>query len=242
MHEAMSTLVLVRHGKASAFSPHDYDRLSAPGIAQSRALGRHWGARETRFDRVWVGPRTRHAQTHEATSSIVSAHGVEWPAPAQLDDLDEHHGLQLVFALLPRLATEEPTVATVASKMMRGEAPGHDEILLAYRAVTRRWITGELSAEGVERWSDFRARAERALATMIGGLDRGSKVVAFTSGGAIAAIVGAVLALDDRRVLDLSWALHNGSLTTIVFSEHGTGLESFNATPHLEDPSLVTSV
>lgn len=238
----MSTLVLVRHGKASSFSPHDYDRLSPPGVLQSRALGRWWGAREARFDRVFVGPRLRHAQTHEATAAIVAAHGIAWPAPAVLDDLDEHHGLQLVFALLPKLAGEEPTVAAVAEKMMRGETPQHDEILLAYRAVTRRWIDGELDAEGVERWSDFRARAGRALAAMTAEPGRGASVVAFTSGGAIAAMVGEVLKLDDRRVLDLSWALHNGSLTTLVFSPQGVGLESFNGTPHLDDPRLVTSV
>jgi broad specificity phosphatase PhoE len=238
----MSTLVLVRHGKASSFAPHDYDRLSPPGVLQARALGRYWGAREARFDKVFVGPRLRHAQTHEATAGIVEAHGVSWPAKLQLDDLDEHHGLQLVFALLPKLADEEPTVAAVAAKMMRGEPPQHDEILLAYRAVTRRWITGELEAEGVERWADFRARAARALAAMTADVPRGGAAVAFTSGGAIAAMVGEVLELDDRRVLDLSWALHNGSLTTLVFSSQGIGLESFNATPHLDDPRLVTSV
>ncbi len=238
----MSTLVLVRHGKASSFSPHDYDRLSPPGLLQSQALGRFFGAREARFDHVWVGPRLRHRQTLEAAAGIVAAHGVIWPAPSALDDLDEHHGLQLVFALLPRLAAEEPTVAQVAATLMRGEKPEHDEILLAYRAVTRRWITGELEADGVESWAAFRARAARALATMTEGVGRGASVVAFTSGGAIAAMVGAVLGLDDRRVLDLSWALHNGSLTTIVFSPQGLALESFNATPHLDDPRLVTSV
>lgn len=241
----MSTLVLVRHGKASAFAPHDYDRLSPPGVQQARALGRYWGARELRFDRVFVGPRLRHAQTHEATAGIVAAHGVSWPAPTRLDELDEHHGLQLVFALLPKLAEEEPTVAAVAAKMLRGEPPQHDEILLAYRAVTRRWITGELEAEGVERWADFRARAARALEAMTtatADVGRGGAAVAFTSGGAIAAMVGEVLGLSDRRVLDLSWALHNGSITTLVFSSQGIGLESFNATPHLDDPRLVTSV
>lgn len=238
----MSTLVLVRHGKASSFSPHDYDRLSPPGVLQSRALGRYWGEREVRFDRVWVGPRLRHLQTYEAAAGIVAAHGVSWPSPATLDELDEHHGLQLVFALLPRLAQEEPSVANVAAKMMRGEAPEHDEILLAYRAVTRRWITGELDAEGVERWADFRRRAERALAAITADVGRGASVVAFTSGGAIAAMVGAVLGLDDRRVLDLSWAIHNGSLSSVVFSPQGLALESFNATPHLTDARLVTSV
>ena len=44
------------------------------------------------------------------------------------------------------------------------------------------------------------------------------------------------------RVLDLGWALHNGSLTEIAFSSEGRGLLTFNGTPHLRDPSLVTSV
>src|SRR5450755_4195095 len=100
---AMSTLVLVRHGKASAFSRDGYDQLSDPGFAQSRALGEFWAQERATFDRVFVGPRKRHVQTYETVAKIMHDVGIEWPAPTHVEELDEHDGINLVFKLLPEL-------------------------------------------------------------------------------------------------------------------------------------------
>ncbi|MFQ5527850.1 MAG: hypothetical protein ACE5GX_16530 [Thermoanaerobaculia bacterium] len=48
---AMSRVLLVRHGQASAGSA-DYDRLSELGERQSRLLGRHWAGHGLELDRV----------------------------------------------------------------------------------------------------------------------------------------------------------------------------------------------
>ena len=47
---------------------------------------------------------------------------------------------------------------------------------------------------------------------------------------------------DEQRVLDLSWALYNGSVTELDFSGDRWGLRSFNTTAHLGDKRLITSV
>jgi broad specificity phosphatase PhoE len=238
----VSTLVLVRHGKASAFSPNDYDALSEPGFAQSRQLGEHWAALETKFDRVYIGPRKRHRQTHDTVLEVLHQNGRSLPEPTMLPELDEHQGIQLMFALLPRLAKDDPTLMKVVQAMSKGDRPEPRDVLGAFRTMTRRWARGELNHEDVETWADFRKRATRALTLMTNEAAKGERVVAFTSGGAVAAMVGHVLDLDDARVLDLSWSLHNGSLTEVAFSSEGMGLLSFNGTPHLRDPALVTSV
>ena len=238
----VSTLVLVRHGKASAFSPSDYDALSEPGFAQARLLGEHWAALETNFDRVFIGPRKRHLQTHDTVVEVLRANGRTLPEPTMLQELDEHQGIQLMFALLPRLAKDDPALMRVVQTMTKGDRPEPRDLLSAFRTMTRRWARGELNHEDVETWADFRKRVSVGLQKMTSEGTKGERVVAFTSGGAVAAMVGHVLGLDDGRVLDLSWSLHNGSLTELAFSSEGMGLLTFNSTPHLRDPALVTSV
>lgn len=237
----MSTLILVRHGKASPTSRDGYDQLSEPGFLQSRALGEHWAAERVTFDRVYVGPRKRHAQTYETAHAIVRGAGVEWPEPTRVEELDEHDGINLVFRLLPELAQTDPTLRANVEALARGEASLAD-LMGTFKTLTRRWARGEIGHDEVESWSAFRARVERGLAKMTDGLSRGARVVAFTSAGTVAAAVGHAVGAGDEKVLDLSWALYNAALTEVAFNEGRWGLVRFNGTPHLRDAKLVTSV
>lgn len=241
----MSTLVLVRHGKAS---PHgaDYDELSPPGIAQSRLLG-VWFARALPAPRaVFVGPRKRHAQTERLVREELEERAVAWPVPTPLRDLDEHEAIALLFKTMPQLAETEPRVREIAEMLARGETPPLEGLLGLFRRVVYLWARGELSHEEVEGWSAFRARVARALHTMAESIDRGETAVAFTSGGFVAAAVGFALDLGDEKVLDLGFSLHNAAITELQVSRDEEklrwGLRSFNGVPHLEDPALVTSV
>ena len=56
----MGTLYLIRHGQAS-YGEVDYDRLSATGQEQARAVG-HWLAKQE-LDAVYAGPLKRQQQT-----------------------------------------------------------------------------------------------------------------------------------------------------------------------------------
>jgi broad specificity phosphatase PhoE len=238
----MSALYLVRHGKASAFSQTDYDQLSEPGFAQSRCLGEHWAARKVVFDAVYVGPRKRHVQTHDVVRDIYRARGLAWPEPVALSDLDEHDGIGLLFKVLPQLAAEDDVIQRIATGLARGEQPSPTDVLAVFRKITRRWVRGELGHDDVEDWNAFRVRVARALTRMTDGLGKGKRVVAFTSAGAVAAAIGAVLEVKDEMVLDLSWSLHNGSVSELAFSDGRWGMRTFNAIEHLTDPALVTSV
>jgi broad specificity phosphatase PhoE len=240
----MSTLLLVRHGKASAFA-QDYDQLSPVGAEQSRLLAEHWaGADATSavvFDAVFVGPRKRQAQTHDAVRAVYAERGLAWPEPVVLSELDEHDGFNVVFRALPDLAAADAVLAALVEKMSRGERPTNEDALEAFRRVVRRWVRGEVDHPDVEPWRVFRARVVAALGKM-GAVGKKKKIVAFTSAGAIAAAVGHALGVtDDEKVLELSWALFNGSVTELNFSSTGFGLLRFNATHHLAG-DLVTSV
>jgi broad specificity phosphatase PhoE len=239
----MSALYLVRHGKASSFSSEsDYDRLSEPGFAQSRCLGEHWAARGLIFDAVYVGPRKRHVQTHDVVRDVYAKHRLAWPEPVSLKELDEHDAIGMLFKVLPRLAGEDDVITRIVTGMARGEQPSPTDVLAVFKTVTRRWVRGEVSHDEVEDWTKFRLRVARGLTQMTHGMDRGKKVVAFTSAGAVAAAVGAVLEVSDEMVLDLSWSLHNASVSELAFSDGRWGMRTFNGTAHLTDPALVTSV
>jgi broad specificity phosphatase PhoE len=242
----MSVLVLVRHGKASAFSRTDYDQLSEPGFEQARHLGAYWAERGLVADRVYVGPRRRHVETHETAMAVLRDAGITWPEPVRMNDLDEHDGLNVVFRMLPEAAKEDPILREIAEAMARGETPTHDDALLAFRRVMRRWVRGEIEHgqhhDGIEKWTTFRARVAGALAAMTSDVGAGKKIVAFTSAGAACAAVGQVLGVGDEKVLDLSWAMHNAAFHELAFSEIGWGLRTFNATPHLKEERLITAV
>jgi broad specificity phosphatase PhoE len=243
MDAAVSIALFIRHGKASAFgSSADYDQLSPPGVEQSEKLGEWLAGQGLSIDAVFVGPRKRHAQTLAAVARAASARGLGLPEPTLLPELDEHDGMSLVFKTLPELAADDPGLRAVVETMARGEQPSPDDVLGAFKRVTRRWVRGEVGHSEVESWGDFRARVGRAL-LRIGAVGRSKTALVFTSAGAVASAVADALALrDEQRVLDLSWALYNGSVTELDFTESRWGLRSFNSTAHLGDKHLVTSV
>lgn len=239
----MSVALFIRHGKASAFgSSTDYDQLSPPGVEQSEKLGEWLAEHGPRADAVFVGPRKRHAQTLAAVTRVLATRGVVLPEATLLPELDEHDGMSLVFKLLPQLAAEDPALRVIVETTARGDRPSPDDVLAAFRRVTRRWVVGELGHDDVESWRSFRDRVSRAM-SRIGQLGRGRTALVFTSAGAVASAVAESLDIrDEHRVLDLSWALYNGSVTELDFSGVRWGLRTFNATPHLTDERLVTSV
>ena len=210
----------------------DYDDLSEPGRRQSRLLGEHWTDTGVTLDAVYVGPRRRQQQTLEIVAEVYRERRLALPDALPLEDLDEHHGLAVVLRSSEVLAAAR-----------RGESPPLQELLATFKRVTRQWVRKELVHEDIESWRAFRARVGRALGTMTSAhAAHGKTVAAFTSAGAIAAAVGQALDVDDEKVLDLSWSLYNASVSELAFSETGCGMRTFNATPHLRDPSLVTSV
>ncbi len=236
----MSTLVLVRHGQASALAA-DYDRLSTLGREQGRVLGEHWADAGARFDRVVVGPLRRQRQTEGAVESVYRQRGLEWPDAEPMAELDEHHGPAVIqhhsAALFREIGVSE------ADQDAGGEAGSLRRYFKIYQLGTRRWVQDALETPpGLEPWADFRARVASGVGRLANGDARGQRVAAFTSGGATAAAVGAALGLDDEKVFELSMRVRNGSLTELLFSSGRLALETFNTTPHFREERLLTYI
>jgi len=232
---AMGHLTLVRHGQASALTG-DYDRLSERGHAQAKLLGAYWAARGTTFDHVFVGPRRRHRETYENVRDALAAAGTPLPAPVPLEELDEHHGIVVFLAAMPKLMATHPEIAELAANV---ETAGGR--LRLFRRVMRLWAEdriAELHPEDAERFDAFVARVRRGLSLMTYGAEHGARIAAFTSAGATAAAACLALGIDDARAMDLSFEIVNGSLTRLRFSKDRLTLSSMNETPHLPDDML----
>lgn len=231
----MRRLTLVRHGQA-AFKQADYDQLSAAGHAQGAALGRDWLARGRAVDQVIIGPRRRHAATAAAVAAVYGLHGQPWPAPELLAALDEHQAWEVMEAALPARGAADPAIAVLA-EAARGDAPSaHRDALRLFKRLAREWARGELAPPGLECWADFWARVGAALQTLARSEHR--EIVAFTSGGTMAAAVGHILQLTPETVLNLNWQIHNAAVTELVWSERRWQLHSFNQTAHLAAAQL----
>ncbi|MEM6794203.1 MAG: histidine phosphatase family protein [Acidobacteriota bacterium] len=230
----MSSLYLIRHGQASLHS-EDYDRLSPLGEEQCRLLAEHWLRLGVSFDRAVIGPRRRHRQSHDAARDVFAAAGRPWPEPEHSDQLDEHHGPQVLDThrqLLDPGEAEEANGSFMQS------------YLRLFRLGMGRWARGELETpEPFEDWRRFRERARLGLEALADPPPpRGQRTAVFTSGGFVSAAVGAAMDLDDRRVLELSFGMRNASVSEVrLHPEYGCAVVRINAVP-FEERRLLTFV
>ena len=232
---------MVRHGQASFHGP-DYDQLSPLGEEQSRMLGAYWADLKMHIDRVYVGPRRRHRQTLEAVAAVYRERGLPWPEAVELPELDEHSGQNVLNRSLPDLLKSDPVIREMKSKIRSDSDSVQRDYLRLFQKVTRLWVRRELNLADLEAWHEFRARVVQGIMQMTAA-GRGQKtVVAFTSGGPIAAAMGWALGLDDEKTLELSWVVKNEAFTEFLFSGDRFSLVTFNAVPHLPSRHLLTFI
>jgi broad specificity phosphatase PhoE len=228
----MAELVLVRHAQAS-FAAAEYDQLSPLGERQSRWLGEHFAATGRGFDACITGTLRRHRQTLDG---VLAALGAPVPARFEHAGLDEYDFRALVEAF-ERL---EPGHALVRARQAApADKPAYYRVL---RLALQAWAGERLPAPLPETWAGFRARVEAAAARLqelAGSCDR---MLAISSGGAMATLLGGRLALDLERIVDVNLQIRNTSVSHFVVTPRRFLLASWNATPHLEAPDRRDSI
>ena len=231
----MGTLLLVRHGQASAFEDN-YDRLSILGEKQARLLGETWRRRELKLDRIFTGPRVRQHRTAE-----IAAEAGGLPAPVVLPELDEMQVEPLFREHLPDLFARHAHLQVLGDAMLAadGDEQRARGVARLFEAALMLWVRGEVRGAGVEPWLEFRARMRRVLG-LVRSEARGQRIAVFTSAGPVAAAVQLALGSDDETALGLAFQVRNSSVSEFVFSAERFSLVSFNETPHLLDAALVT--
>jgi broad specificity phosphatase PhoE len=237
----LSTLHLVRHAQAS-FLASDYDVLSELGHRQARALGEHWARLGMRFHAVYSGPRRRQIHTAELAGAALSETGLDWPEIVVLEELDEYRAEELLERRLLEIAAERPEIGALLRDFQDAADPrarrrGFERVL---QGVLKLWARAELSADGIESFSEFDTRLKRGLATLTRGEGRGRQVAAFSSSGAIGALVGGLLGATPGTQLELGWTLNNCGVTELFYSDERITLSRYNQIGHLTDPSAWT--
>lgn len=218
----MGLILLVRHGQAS-WGAADYDRLSALGQEQSRALGRTLAARRVTPSRLLAGSMRRHQHTAQ-----LAAQAAGWDTAIGVDDgWDEFDHVQML----------EVHGAPAGAEL--GEQMSRQEFDAWFEAATQRWTAGGHDDEYDEPFHTFTARVDAALRRTAAGLDRGDLAVVFTSGGPISWVVAGLLGGGVDMWMRLNPVTVNGSWAKIVVGGRGTTLVSVNEHGHLE-PDLVT--
>jgi broad specificity phosphatase PhoE len=220
----MAELYLVRHGQAS-FGTDDYDRLSGLGEQQSVWLGEYFAARGIAFDHVATGTLRRHRETADAilrgmgTSSECESH-------TGLDEYDFH-------ALFDCLAEEHEGLKVRAKADTR----------LFYRMLKRAlelWAEDRLGGPVPETWTQFQERVAAARIHLQRQPVR--RILAVSSGGAIAALTQQVLGAPSKTAIALNMQLRNTSFSHYFFNAETFHLTSFNNIPHLDHPDRLASI
>jgi broad specificity phosphatase PhoE len=210
----MAEILLVRHAQAS-FGEKDYDRLSALGWQQARWLGEYFAERGARFDLAVRGSLRRHAET---VAGMIEGLGAPLDA-AEDPRLDEYDSHALLHA------------------WTGGNGPPGADRRAHFRALREAmyaWTEGRLEDAAHEPFAEFRARVLGALEDLR--RSGAARILVVTSGGPIATMLAAVLAMPARGMVDLNLQTRNTGVSELRAGPRAIQCVSFNTIPHLDRP------
>jgi broad specificity phosphatase PhoE len=214
----MAEIYLIRHAQA-AFGTDDYDRLTELGHRQSRWLGEYFAERAMRFDRVITGTLRRHRETLAGISEALAG----LPETLALEGLNEYQAAVLLAAHLGK--------DNLARIEHDGDRRAHFRIL---REALYAWVEGALQTDAHAPFAAFAAGVRDGLAAARApGAER---VLIVSSGGPISTLIGTVLGLAPRAMVELNLQARNTGVTEFRAGARNIHCVSFNNVPHLERP------
>lgn len=227
----MQTLLVVRHGQASAHA-RDYDVLSQLGEKQAYILGGHLARGGLQLDAVVAGPRKRQRDTARILVEAGRAAGARWPTPVFDDDLDEIPLREILIACLPRWIDTDPVARALHEHRHGVHSP--EEVRDVLVRAMRTWALGDLEHPDVVSFDRFRARIQRALEAARG---RGASVLCATSAGPVAVALhlgGHPRSGNPTEIMDLAMEITNSSVTRLHYGTGGSPrIDTANDVSHL---------
>ncbi|WP_211455024.1 histidine phosphatase family protein [Collimonas antrihumi] len=238
----MSNIYLVRHGQAS-FGAADYDQLSELGLRQSALLGQWLARTGHEMPLLVTGSHRRHQQSSSACLSAMPSLTTGGERQVLHDPgFDEFNHQQVLLRYMAKFMPQFADPAMFAAYMAQQKQRGRAFQKMFAKAVAR-WVSGEHDSDYTEPWPLFKARCSDALARLLERVGQGQSVWVFTSGGPISVICQHLLAIPDRQIFELNWALVNTGVTKLLYRPGRVSLSYLNNFAHLEnacDPGLVS--
>ena len=221
----MSVIYLIRHGQAS-FGTDNYDQLSAVGREQSAILGSYFAALGEPIDRIYTGTLDRQRVTAQLVADALAPHTPPLNNEPAFDEYDSAAILNAFAASLTPAQLEQSGWPGLQSDRRRFQ--------FFLERAARAWVEGQIEAEGMVPWRSFHARIVAALENIIRTEGRSKTLLVSTSGGVIGTLVAHVLGLANHLGIELNWAVHNASITRLIYNADKMSLSMFNGLPHLD--------
>lgn len=236
----MNNLFLVRHGQAS-FGQANYDKLSETGERQCRLLGDYWVRRSLKFDAVYSGTLERQRKSLAMIREAYAEAGLDFPAPTEMPEFNEFDAVRFLASAIPDLRRNHPDIMERMMKLASQDRTNLEKNYeLVYARVMALWRSGELAVTGMDSWPEFNDRVGRGLDRVMAEQGPGRTVLVMSSGGPISAVVQRALDTPGSVSKKQSGRINNSSVTEFRYSGAEFSLISFNETPHLNRPELVT--
>ena len=228
LEKVLPQLLVMRHGQAM-FGNDNYDELSVLGLQQAEQTGAFFKSRAWQFDKIYLGPRHRHAQTLQGVLAGMygsyNSQDTMWKEIAHIDTaLDEFaDGSKVLQSAKKRiLAAKEIWPAS------------RREQLVLYVQELHGWANGEFVIDDCVSADDFKQGAAAWLAGLMQHhKQRGEHILAVTSAGTIAAMLCSVLQLPASQLAEFTIAMYNASLTHLLFRDDSITVRMFNSAHHL---------
>jgi broad specificity phosphatase PhoE len=222
--DLMSTIYLIRHGQGS-FGTDNYDQLSGIGREQVRMLGAHLAEAEERIDRIYSGSLNRQRESAELIAAQLRA-APPITVERAFDEYDSDAILRCFAASL--------NVQQLEDAGWPGLRVDRRRFQFFLERAARAWVDAQIEAGDMTPWTSFHGRIVAAMRDIMHTEGRSKTLVVSTSGGVIGTIVAHVLGLANHVGIELNWAVHNASITRLIYNADKVTLSMFNALPHLD--------
>ncbi|HEY7642133.1 MAG TPA: histidine phosphatase family protein [Steroidobacteraceae bacterium] len=221
----MSVLYLIRHGQAS-FGTDNYDQLSAVGREQSAVLGSYFAALGEPIDRIYTGTLARQRATAQFIADALGPRAPPLTIEPAFDEYDSEAILQTFAASL--------TPAQLEQAGWPGLHADRRRFQFFLERAARAWVEAQIEAASMLPWRSFHSRIVGAIENIMRTEGRSKTLLISTSGGVIGTIVAHVLGLANHVGIELNWAVHNASITRLIYNADKISLSMFNGLPHLD--------
>jgi broad specificity phosphatase PhoE len=221
----MSVIYLIRHGQAS-FGTDNYDKLSAVGREQSAILGQYFAELGEPIDRIYTGTLERQRETARLVADALAPKSPPVSAEPAFDEYESESILRAFAASL--------TPAQLEQAGWPGLHTDRRRFQFFLERAARAWVEAQIQTEDMLPWRSFHGRIIAALEAIVSTEGRGKTLLVSTSGGVIGTIVAHVLGLANHVGIELNWAVHNASITRLIYNADKISLSMFNGLPHLD--------